>query len=119
MPVLDHLKRDVERLKLNELKALDEFIRDKLRVKRRAEAMNAIMSIAKDAGIDLQELVEFGEVNNTCASDPTDTANKVGSKVYVHPDNSSLVWNGRGRHPLWFKDLIRKGIPPDRLLKRS
>ena len=109
------VKNLLDGLELTELEELENYIRKSINQHKRKEAVDAIKAIASEAGIDLYKLAASGVTNG--GEDRWKTEPR--KKQYVHPENPDLVWNGKGRHPLWFKDLIRSGVPPESLLKND
>ena len=109
------LKQDVineiDSLELSELKELEHYVSEEISRRRRLEAVSAIVSIADEAGIDLYKLA----VSEVISVTEPDRKSEAVEKRYCHPENPNLVWNGRGRHPLWFKNLVRNGVPPESL----
>ncbi len=39
-----------------------------------------------------------------------------GTRIYRHPENESLVWEGTGRKPKWLSDLLKSGRNLDEFL---
>lgn len=71
---------------------------------RRNTAIAQIREIAAAAKITV---TIKGERKAKAATDEqTDT---VDSKLYRHPDNHEIIWNGKGNTPKWLRTLIKSG----------
>lgn len=108
----------LEKLKKERLK-IDKAI--KTAEKRDKKATLAKMAIiAKQNGFELQELMSDLDVKNAVHI-KTRSAPKSGKprgKVapkYSNPDEPSQTWTGRGRQPLWVKELLESGGTLDEL----
>lgn len=100
---------DLSKLDLNELKQLQKDVAkaiDQFEVQKRKEALAQIQQIASEAGYSLNDLV---------AGKAAKAAPKAPAK-YAHPEDKSLTWSGRGRQPVWFKELVEGGTSVDDLL---
>jgi DNA-binding protein H-NS len=73
----------------------------------RDEALSALRQKARELGYELEDLVRS-------LGSPDEMRN-----VYVNPESPHQVWNGRGRKPDWFRELLRDGVNPDQLLKKD
>ncbi len=90
--------KELKRLSLEELIALEERVLSIIEQKReqqRAEALDKIKEIAEVAGIDLSELAKV--------------RNPKLKVRYRHPDDNSKTWVGRGRKPFWLADELAAG----------
>ena len=81
-------------------------------------------AIANQNGFELHEL--FAEsaavVNQPGKTRAKKTVRKTRKKVapkYRNPADESQTWTGRGREPLWIKDLVEKGAQLNDLLIES
>lgn len=100
---------DLTNLSLDELKKLQKDVAKAVasfEMRRRQEALAAAEAAAREAGFSLSDLFGSGK---TSAKAP-------GIPKYQHPENSALVWTGKGRQPAWFKEAIAAGTPADDLL---
>ena len=97
---------EFENLTDEQLKAVQQDIERAISARRRRQALSEIKRIAAEAGLDIAEVLPETEKRPTV--DP----------VYVDPQDESRVWNGKGRHPKWFKLLVRSGVDPDSLLRK-
>jgi len=109
---LDKLKK--ERLKIDKAIELAEKRDKKATLKKMA-------AIANQNGFELAEL--FAEsaavVNQPGKTRAKKTVRKTRKKVapkYRNPADESQTWTGRGREPLWIKDLVEKGAQLNDLL---
>ncbi len=74
-----------------------------LEQRRRQEALSALRNAAKEHGFNLEELLTDSPKGKTSGS-----RRKVPPK-YVHPEDPSKTWSGRGRQPQWVKDHLDAG----------
>jgi DNA-binding protein H-NS len=74
--------------------------------RRRREALTALQEQAKNLGFSLEELVT-GKMPKQRKSPAT---------KYVHPENSSITWSGRGRKPIWFAEALAAGKKPEEMI---
>jgi len=109
---LDKLKK--ERLKIDKAIELAEKRDKKATLKKMA-------AIANQNGFELAEL--FAEsaavVNKPAKTRAKKTVRKTRKKVapkYRNPADESQTWTGRGREPLWIKELVEKGAELNDLL---
>lgn len=105
----------ISKLSILELEELSQHIRSVIQREKREEVLRTIRSLADEAGIDLDDLVSVHRATAT-GSDGNSASQGKNQRLYVHPQDPNLTWSGRGRHPYWFKDLIRSGVSPDSLL---
>ncbi len=68
------------------------------------------ISEATRSGLDLAAIVGTGRARPVRKS-PAAAA----KPAMRHPDDPSLTWNGTGRQPTWYKDLVDSGRAPVRL----
>lgn len=71
--------------------------------RRKADALKAAQDAAKEHGFTLAELTDGAK--------PT---KKVAAK-YANPADASQTWSGRGRQPIWFRDVLANGASEDDL----
>ena len=88
--------KDLEGLK----KDLDKEIRSR-RKQEEKRAREELKKVAESYGFSLNELVGG-------AGAKSKGQGKNGAK-FVHPDDSSKTWSGRGRKPQWIKEWEEKG----------
>lgn len=74
--------------------------------RRRREALTALQEQAKNLGFSLEELVT-GKMPKQ---------RKSPAAKYVHPENSSITWSGRGRKPIWFAEALAAGKKPEEMI---
>ena len=117
MPLNKNLTQQISSLSVLELEELSGYIRSILRSQKKNEVVRTIILLAEDAGIEIQDIFAYQNSIPEEASKSSQIKNIENKKLYVHPDDPSLTWNGKGRHPLWFKSLIRNGVSPDSLIK--
>lgn len=106
----------LDNLSLDELKYVEKKAREIIRARRdqlRQEALQELERRASELGFDLRELVESARDNLGSRSGK---GNKSEGAMYVHPNDPDLVWSGRGRHPLWLKELLIEGVDPASLI---
>ncbi len=74
---------------------------------RRKDAIESARSTLANAGLTPDDLVAASK-KRTAKADILPAG-----RNYVNPDNRKQVWiSGRGRRPLWFKALEKKGQVP-------
>lgn len=95
-------KQELERLRADVDQALNT-----LEARRRKEAREAAMAVAKEHGFKLEDLVA------AAASGPK-SKSKLPPK-FANPDDPSQTWSGRGRKPQWFNDAIASGKSEEEL----
>lgn len=66
--------------------------------RQKKEAHGKLETMAKDMGYSLADFTG-GKKGKSAGGVPK----------YVHPENASKTWSGRGRQPQWFKDAIASG----------
>lgn len=103
-------------LSLEELKYVEKKARELIKTRTdqmREVALQELERRASELGFDLRELVESARDNR---GNGNGKASKSDGTMYVHPDDPDLVWSGRGRHPLWLKELLIEGVDPSSLI---
>lgn len=80
---------------------------------RRETALSAIRNKAQELGFELEELLPSAPRSRRVVGARAPASDT----LFVHPDDPELTWSGKGRHPKWFKQLIRSGIDPESLIK--
>jgi len=116
---LDKLKKERQKI--------DKAI--KVAEKRDKKATLAKMAaVARQNGFELHELMsdpgvkQAGEPKKRAAPKRSKRPAKVRSKVapkYQHPSKPGQTWTGRGRQPLWVKELVDGGASLDDLKIRA
>lgn len=76
--------------------------------RKRLEAIAAVEAKVKEMGFTLAELT--GGKSNGKAGAP------VSVPKYVHPENPTVTWTGRGRQPRWIKEALQAGKSLDDFL---
>ena len=98
---------DLDALSLRELKALKRRIEVAIETRderlKRTKAAEKIKALAKNMGYSVEELLEQPRLRRY---------SKVAPK-YRNPANSMQTWSGRGRQPIWLRDLVAKGANAD------
>ena len=82
--------QDLQKQVTSALKSFDERLRKEAHAKLEAMAQGLGYSLSDFTG---------GKKGKTAGAPPK----------YVHPENPSKTWSGRGRQPQWFKDAIAGG----------
>lgn len=98
---------NLENLSPSELDALMQAAAEqkkKLQKARLAEVRNRLIALARDEGYTIEEL--FGETRAKAASS---RAGRTVAPKYRHPDNAELTWTGRGKQPVWLRQLLESG----------
>ncbi|CTQ33371.1 H-NS histone family protein [Jannaschia rubra] len=67
--------------------------------RQKKEAQTRLEAMARDMGYSLNDFVGGKKGGKSGGGVPK----------YVHPENPSKTWSGRGRQPQWFKDAIASG----------
>lgn len=101
---------NLSNLNLTELRDLEEQVRRDIK-KREADeiirAREAILSIAEKLGVPLKDILGAqGKVKGAKGAKSVK-----GAMIYMHPDDSTLGWSGRGRQPGWVKQWLESGKP--------
>lgn len=108
--------KNLEQLSLEDLKTLEARARELIEqrvAERRKEALRELEQRASQLGFNLFELVNDARPKKLHTKHPESDNRR---QVFAHPDDPNLTWSGRGRHPLWFKRLLRDGVDPETLL---
>lgn len=69
-----------------------------LETRRKKEALAAAEEAVRELGYSLSDLTGISKTK------------KPSPAKYVHPENPSLTWSGRGRKPKWFVDALENGM---------
>ena len=96
---------DISNLSLPELQSLLEIIPEEITRRKRQEKQRVLQEmevLASAAGFSLAELFDPKSVI------PAKVKKTVAIK-YRHPENSGLVWTGRGRQPKWVAEFLAAG----------
>jgi DNA-binding protein H-NS len=94
---------DLSNLSVSELKDLLEKTGRELKSREKKDveaARNEIYAIAHRLGLPLKDVVGSGDMRKQTG--------KVAVQ-YRNPANSEQEWTGRGRQPLWVKELVASG----------
>lgn len=92
---------NLDKMSREELQDLQRQVNAALRNfddRRKKEAQSKLETMAKEMGFSLSD---FQSAKKSKASG--------GVPKYVHPENPSKTWSGRGRQPQWFKDALASG----------
>lgn len=95
---------DLSKYSIKELHALKKEIDKQINSRKKAEAKKAkdeLKQVAEKYGFSLNELISGSP-----------SAAKVRGKApakFQHPDDPSKTWSGRGRKPVWVKELEESG----------
>ena len=95
---------DLSKYSIKELQALKKDIDKQIASRKKAEAKKAkdeLKQVAEKYGFSLNELVSG-------AASATKGRGNVPAK-FQHPDDPSKTWSGRGRKPVWVKELEERG----------
>lgn len=99
---------DLSELSLKDLKKLEKEIPkaiERVAERRKQVARIELEARAKELGYSLLELLNV----------PSRRKGKVVGPKFVHPDNPSTTWSGRGRKPRWYVEALAKGKKPEDL----
>lgn len=93
---------DLSNLNLQELRKLQEDVKQEMKKREQAELSKAreqILAIAQSVGVSVKDLLADG------------VRAKSGTVAvqYRHPADASLRWTGRGRKPLWIVEWLAAG----------
>ena len=103
---MEHL--DLSEMSIEELRKLQSDVAraiDGFEDRRRKTAAAKVAELARSLGYTVQELSEIGK--KSTGPRPA---------KFVHPDDPSLTWSGRGRQPAWYKEAMEAGKSPDDFL---
>ncbi|SFL45846.1 DNA-binding protein H-NS [Shimia aestuarii] len=79
----------------------------KLEAERKENALKAIREAAEKHGYTLDEIASIaGKRKGALAK---------GVPKYVHPQDPTTTWTGKGRKPKWFDEALAAGITPDQM----
>jgi len=87
-------------LSLDELKQLEKNVGKAIKgyeQRKRKEALIALEATAKEMGFSLSELTSAAG------------GKSINAPKYVHPEEPSKTWTGRGRQPTWIKEGLAAG----------
>jgi len=101
---------DLKSLSVSELKTLQDEIVIEMELRTREERQKLIQEFrdkAKSMGISMEELMSG-------LKGKTRSSGKVAIK-YIHPENASLTWTGRGKKPRWVVEWLNSGRSLDQL----
>ena len=99
---------DLSELSFNELKKLEKEIPkviERMADRRKQEARLELEARAKELGYSLPELLNV----------PARRKGKVVGPKFVHPDDPTTTWSGRGRKPKWYVAALASGKKPEDL----
>ncbi|MEP2531815.1 H-NS histone family protein [Shimia sp.] len=92
---------------LTELKSQIDIQLVKLETARKANALKAVQEAAEKYGFSLDEIANVAGKRQGGLTK--------GVPKYVHPDDKSKTWTGKGRKPKWFDEALAAGIAPDQM----
>lgn len=95
------MKKDLEKLSLQELKQLRKDVDAAIRtfeMREKAKARALLDAKAKELG--------FSSLDDVVGKKPRRTKAQA---RYRNPGNESETWTGRGRRPKWLEDALAKG----------
>jgi DNA-binding protein H-NS len=90
-------------MSLSELQKLKKYVEraiNSYEARRLAEARKVLEAKAAELGMSLAEIM---------GGKPSKAAKAAVAAKYVHPENASMTWSGRGRAPKWIAELEAKG----------
>jgi len=102
----NHMAIDLSGLNIVELEKLIVDARARIEVVKKqqfAEIRRTLESQARNAGFDIYEL--FGGRAARAAGGER----KAVPPKYRNPDNADQTWTGRGKQPVWLRDLLAAG----------
>ena len=88
---------------LTKLRARADVLIESKKDQKVEDAYNAIVEIAKNVGLSLEALIEFG------ASKQKKAPRKVVEPRYRNVNNAEQTWTGRGKQPRWLVAELEKG----------
>lgn len=100
---LDTMTREA----LIDLRAQIDIQLEKREAQRKTDALKAVEMAAEKYGFSLEELTE---VSNRRRGGLIK-----GVPKYVHPEDKTKTWTGKGRKPKWFDEALAAGITPDQM----
>ncbi len=104
------MKIDYKKYSLSQLETVMVEISHEIEERKKVEAENIrlkIENILQASGLSLDDVYTEKDIGIR--------TNKVPMK-YRHPSDSSIEWSGRGKMPLWMKDLIEQGAAKEDFL---
>lgn len=117
---------DLSKLTVTELQRLKARIEAEIARRndtKKRDLLKKMQKMASEAGISLNDLISKSPAAPAAAAPKraerktpvAKTKNKVAPK-YQHPENTTLLWTGRGRQPAWVAGWVAEGKPLDALL---
>lgn len=104
------MKIDYKKYSLSQLEAVMIEISHEIEERKKLEAESIrlkIENILQESGLSLDDVYTDKDMGIR--------TNKVPMK-YRHPEDGSIEWSGRGKMPLWMKDLIEQGAKKEDFL---
>ena len=92
---------NLDKMNREELQDLQRQVSTALRNyddRRKKEAHSKLEAMAKEMGFSLSDFQASRKGKSSG-----------GVPKFVHPENPSKTWSGRGRQPQWFKDALASG----------
>jgi DNA-binding protein H-NS len=99
------MRIDLSDLTLQELIKLQRHVYksiESLTERAKQEALIELEAHAKDLGFSFESLLR----KNPAKTNPSNIK-------YVHPDDPTITWSGRGRKPAWFLEALASGNTPE------
>ena len=106
---------DVDNMSLEDLRALKTRVERAItsfETRRRKEALAAAERAARELGFNLAELTGIGRGRRG----PGAAVGGERQAKYVHPEDATQTWSGRGRRPRWVTEQLEAGRELDDLL---
>ena len=104
-------RKELEKLKADVEKELSRTIeRDK------KAALVAAQKAAREHGFALDEVTDGQRSTRATKRRKTAPKKSAGAPKYMHPDNPSVTWTGKGRQPKWIKEAEAAGKSRDEFL---
>lgn len=104
------MKIDYKKYSLSQLEALMSELSFEIEEKKKLEADNIrskIESILQESGLSLDDVYTEKDIGMR--------TNKVPMK-YRHPTDPTIEWSGRGKMPIWMKELTEHGAKKEDFL---
>lgn len=103
--------------KLNKEIGKIQRIIEKKESRNKKEALAKLTQVARSSGFELHELIgekpaKEAKVPTVATRKPATKKSKKRGKVapkYRNPENQSETWTGRGRQPIWVRQLVENG----------
>jgi DNA-binding protein H-NS len=86
-------------IELNNLQSMLKIASEEVQIKSSRIALAEIHEVAKKHGFLLEELLGVS----------TPKKRAIGVPKYRNPDDRSVTWAGKGRHPAWIKEAMEAG----------